>query len=84
VGEEGVLAPPGGAVSLHGSIDHLAEHCLVFPRLAAFIDRAVAEGFIKPVHRSIITVDSDPARLLDTLAAIRLPDAPKWITLDET
>jgi hypothetical protein len=52
--------------------------------LAAFIDQAVTEGFIKPVHRSIITVDSDPARLLDTLAAIRLPDAPKWITRAET
>ena len=35
--------------------------------LAAFIDQAVTEGFIKPVHRAVIVVDDDPARLLDTL-----------------
>jgi hypothetical protein len=52
--------------------------------LAAFIDQAVSEGFIKPIHRSIITVDDDAERLLDTLAGIRLPDAPKWITRAET
>ena len=52
--------------------------------LAAFIDQAVTEGFIKPVHRAAIVVDSDPGRLLDTLASIRLPDVPKWIGRDET
>src|SRR5687767_15778603 len=52
--------------------------------LAAFVDQAVTEGFIKPVHRAAIVVDSDPARLLDTLATIRLPDVPKWIGRDET
>jgi len=52
--------------------------------LSAFIDQAVTEGFIKPVHRAAIVVDSDPGRLLDTLAAIRLPDVPKWIGRDQT
>jgi len=52
--------------------------------LAAFVDQAVTEGFIKPVHRAAIVVDSDPARLLDTLATIRLPDVPKWIDKQET
>jgi predicted Rossmann-fold nucleotide-binding protein len=52
--------------------------------LAAFVDQAVTEGFIKPVHRAAIVVDSDPARLLDTLATIRLPEVPKWIGRDET
>jgi uncharacterized protein (TIGR00730 family) len=52
--------------------------------LAAFIDQAVTEGFIRPVHRSTIVVDDDPARLLDTLATIELPDLPKWIRRDET
>ena len=52
--------------------------------LAAFIDQAVSEGFIKPLHRSIIVVDDDPERLLDTLATIQLPDVPKWIRKDET
>ncbi len=52
--------------------------------LVAFIDQAVTEGFIRPVHRTAIVVDDDPARLLDTLATIDLPDVPKWIKPDET
>ena len=52
--------------------------------LAAFIDQAVSEGFIKPVHRAAIVVDSDPARLLDTLAKVDLPAVPKWIGREET
>jgi|SRR5687767_11131353 uncharacterized protein (TIGR00730 family) len=52
--------------------------------LAAFIDQAVSEGFIKPIHRAAIVVDSDPARLLDTLAKVDLPAVPKWIRREET
>jgi uncharacterized protein (TIGR00730 family) len=52
--------------------------------LAAFIDQAVTEGFIKPVHRAAIVVDSDPVKLLDTLGTIKLPDVPKWIDRTET
>jgi uncharacterized protein (TIGR00730 family) len=52
--------------------------------LAAFIDQAVSEGFIKPVHRASIVVDDNAERLLDTLAQVKLPDVPKWIQRDET
>ena len=52
--------------------------------LALFIDQAVSEGFIKPVHRAAIVVDDNPERLLDTLSTIDLPDAPKWINRNET
>ena len=52
--------------------------------LAAFIDQAVSEGFIKPVHRAFIVVDDNPERLLDTLGMVKLPDVPKWIRKDET
>ena len=52
--------------------------------LAAFIDQAVTEGFIKPIHRAAIVVDDDPERLLNSLATIKLPDVPKWIRKDET
>ena len=52
--------------------------------LAAFIDQAVAAGFIKQVHRAAILVDDNPVRLLDTLLTIDLPDVPKWINRDET
>jgi hypothetical protein len=52
--------------------------------LAQFIDQAVAEGFIRPVHRTAIVVDDDPVRLLDTLSTIDLPNVPKWIKRGET
>ena len=52
--------------------------------LAAFIDQAVSDGFIKPVHRAAIVVDDNPERLLDTLTTIYLPDAPKWSNRRET
>jgi uncharacterized protein (TIGR00730 family) len=52
--------------------------------LAAFIDQAVTEGFIKPVHRASIVVDDDPERLLNSLLTIKLPDVPKWIRPEDT
>ena len=52
--------------------------------LSAFIDRATDEGFIRPVHRAAIVMDSDPATLLDVMSTIVLPDLPKWITSKET
>jgi uncharacterized protein (TIGR00730 family) len=52
--------------------------------LAAFIDQAVTEGFIKPTHRAMIVVDDDPERLLNSLATVEIPDVPKWIKKDET
>lgn len=55
-----------------------------YTSLEQFIDQAVTERFIKPVHRTTIVVDDDPDRLLERLATIDLPDVPKWIRPDET
>ncbi len=52
--------------------------------LVQFIDQAVAEGFIRAVHRKVIVEDDDPARLLEALSTVDLPDVPKWIRPDET
>jgi uncharacterized protein (TIGR00730 family) len=52
--------------------------------LALFIDQAVSEGFIKPVHRQSIVVDDNPERLVNALAEVELPDVPKWIRREET
>jgi len=40
-----------------------------FDPLLAFLDRAVAEGFVHPEHRAMAAVDDDPARLLDRMLA---------------
>jgi uncharacterized protein (TIGR00730 family) len=51
-----------------------------FDGLLALFDHAVAEGFVRPVHRSMALADDDPGRLLDRLAAYRPPAVEKWIT----
>ena len=47
--------------------------------LLNFFDHAVAEGFVKSVHRSLIVADSDPDRLFDALGSIEIPKLDKWI-----
>ncbi len=92
------LAMPGGVgtfeeffeaitwtqLGLHRKACGLLNVASFYTPLAWFIDQAVSEGFIKPVHRAAIVVDDDPARLLDSLSTIVVPDAPKWIRRDDT
>jgi uncharacterized protein (TIGR00730 family) len=44
-----------------------------------FIDRAVADGFIKPSNRQIVMSHGDPAVLLDRLSEPAQIVEPKWI-----
>ncbi len=39
-----------------------------FDSLLAYLDHAVAEGFLKPEHRALILADSEPERLLDLIS----------------
>jgi uncharacterized protein (TIGR00730 family) len=52
--------------------------------LAAFLDHAVQEGFLRPQHRTVLTVAEDPGHLLDALAAFEPPRVGKWLELDQT
>ncbi|HEY6695267.1 MAG TPA: TIGR00730 family Rossman fold protein [Solirubrobacteraceae bacterium] len=52
--------------------------------LAAFLDHAVSEGFLRPQHRAVLSVAEDPAHLLDALAAYEPPRVAKWLELDQT
>lgn len=47
--------------------------------LVAFFDHAVEEGFLRPEHRAILLVETDPDLLLDRLAAWKGPAAERWI-----
>ena len=66
----GVHRKPCGLLNVGGFYDPLI----------ALVDRAVAEGFIKPENRRIIVSDPDPAALLDALAQHMdaLPEV-RWI-----
>ena len=95
---DGFIAMPGGVgtfeeffevvtwtqLGLHRKPCGLLNVSGFYAPLAAFIDQAVSEGFIKPIHRAAIVVDDDPERLLNTLLSIKLPDVPKWIRREQT
>ncbi|THB71945.1 MAG: TIGR00730 family Rossman fold protein [Desulfovibrio sp.] len=66
----GVHAKPSGILEINGYHKPLLE----------FLDNAVAQGFVRDVHRDMIVVHTDPGRLLDTLAASKPPKASKWIS----
>lgn len=55
-----------------------------YDQFLAFIDHAVAENFIRSVHRGLIITYTDPAKLLESLANIEPPNLDKWIDRDET
>ena len=46
--------------------------------LAAFLDHAVASGFIKPAHRALVHVEVSADALLDRLATARAGTVDKW------
>jgi hypothetical protein len=63
-----------GVLNVRGYYDHLA----------ALLDHAVAEGFLRPQHRAVLSVASEPAELLDRLAAHVPPAVGKWLELEES
>jgi uncharacterized protein (TIGR00730 family) len=51
--------------------------------LLALCDNAVAEGFLRPVHRQLILDDSDAASLLEKMNNFQPPQVEKWIAKDD-
>lgn len=51
-----------------------------YDHLIGLADHAVAEGFLKPEPRELLMVDTDPARLLDRIAAFQPGRGPGAIT----
>jgi uncharacterized protein (TIGR00730 family) len=47
--------------------------------LVGFLERSVAEGFLRPEHRAALLVGTDPAELLGGLAAWRPAPLGKWL-----
>jgi uncharacterized protein (TIGR00730 family) len=50
-----------------------------FDPLLAFLDHATAEGLLRPEHRGILLVETDPERILDRLFTAPPPLVGKWI-----
>ena len=65
----GLHAKPVGLLDVAGYYDHLA----------AFLDHAVRERFLRPEHRRILLCEPDPEALVDRLLAWRPTPQEKWI-----
>jgi uncharacterized protein (TIGR00730 family) len=52
--------------------------------LIAFLGHAVAEQFVKPLHRSILSVEQEPNAMLDRFASYKAPSMHKWVDKNQT
>lgn len=89
---DGFLALPGGVgtleelfevwtwaqLGLHGKPIGLVDVAGYYRPLAEFAEHMVTEGFLRAKQHELLSVDADPARLLDSFAAYEPPDTDKW------
>lgn len=50
-----------------------------YDKLTSFLDDVVERGFVKPVHRAMLIVESDPPALIEAIRAYEPPKVIKWI-----
>ena len=65
----GLHRKPCGILNVEGYYDHFL----------TFFDHAVAEHFVKPVHRQMVVSDRSPESLVKSLLEYKLPFVDKWI-----
>ena len=70
----GIHAKPIGLLNTSG----------YYEPLLAFVERAIADGFVRPEYRAFLVVAPGPAELLDRLETHRPPAVPAWITPAES
>jgi uncharacterized protein (TIGR00730 family) len=90
---DGFLAMPGGIGTLEELFEiwtwgqlglHRKPYGLLqveefYAPLLAFLDHAVAVGFIRPENRALLVVDSDPAELVRRMETAWVPAVPRWL-----
>jgi uncharacterized protein (TIGR00730 family) len=55
-----------------------------FDGLLSFVDRAVAERFVREAHRAMLIVEEDPRTLLERFSSYEPPRVKKWISAGAT
>jgi uncharacterized protein (TIGR00730 family) len=95
---DGFIAMPGGfgtfeeffevltwaQLGIHGKPCGLLNAEGYFDGLIAFIDHAVAEGFVRPKYRPMVLLDSDPEALIQRMQSYEPPARGMWIRPDQT
>ena len=70
----GLHQKPCGLLNVNGYYDDLLR----------MFDHAVAEGFVKDVHREMLISDVDSGALVDRLLRAEVPRVEKWIRREQT
>ena len=73
-GQLGLHAKPCGLLNVDGYYD----------AFLALLDRAVADGFLRPQHREMVLVEASADALLDRFDRYRAPTVEKWLSRRET
>ena len=70
----GLHHKPCGLLNVNGYYDHFSR----------FLDHAVDEQFLRPLHRAMVIADHDPEMLLERMMEYEAPVTGKWIDRSET
>jgi uncharacterized protein (TIGR00730 family) len=54
-----------------------------YDKLTDFLDDVVERGFVKPIHRAMLIVESEPKALIEAIRAYEPPKVDKWIKAGE-
>src|SRR5512143_1798350 len=66
-------------LGLHAKPCGLLDVAGYYRPLVGFFDQAVAQGFVRPEHRSLVLVGDDPDALVDRFLAWEPPKLQRWI-----
>lgn len=95
---DGFIALPGGAgtmdelfevwtwgqLGFHRKPCGLLNVAAYYDPLAAFLDHAVTEGFVKDLHRDMLIFAKTPEEVLERFRSYVSPSIEKWIQRNET
>jgi uncharacterized protein (TIGR00730 family) len=71
-------------IGLHAKPCGLLNPAGYYDPLLALFDRAVEERFLRPEHRAMLRVETDPDLLLEALSRYRAPLTPKYPTVGQS
>lgn len=95
---DGFVAMPGGVGTLEelfevwtwGQLGNHTKPCALlnvdgyYDGLIQFLDHQVREAFVRPAHRNMLIVETEPKQLLQALRAYVPPVVSKWIKPNKT